>query len=77
MFLLRAAAFAASTKAVRSQGLPLRVLPLSRLPALSLFPGHRPAKAGQMVSAGEPMNVQAQLGQQDFGRPTIDPRNAI
>ncbi len=27
----------------RRQGLPLRVFPLFRFPALSLFPGHSPA----------------------------------
>ncbi len=35
---------AASMRAVRNQGLPLRVFPECRLPALSLFPGHIPAQ---------------------------------
>jgi hypothetical protein len=34
---------AASTRAPRSAGLPGRVRPLCRLPALPLWPGHRPA----------------------------------
>ena len=42
--LVRAAAGAAATRAVRSQGLPLRVRPLRRLPARSSFPGQRPAQ---------------------------------
>jgi hypothetical protein len=35
VFLLLAAAWAASIKSRRAEGLPLRVLPLNRLPALS------------------------------------------
>src|SRR4051794_1259736 len=45
--LVRPAACAASTSSARRYGLPLRVLPLRRLPALSLFPGAMPAHAAR------------------------------
>jgi hypothetical protein len=44
VFLVRAAAQAAWFKVRRSQRFPLRVLPLLRLPARSLLPGHIPPK---------------------------------
>src|SRR6266700_896941 len=47
------AACAASTRAVRSQGLPLRVRPLRRLPALSLLPGHMPAHEARCRALGK------------------------
>jgi hypothetical protein len=43
VFLVRAAAQADWHAMRRNHGLPLRILLLIRLPALSLFPGHTPA----------------------------------
>jgi hypothetical protein len=40
-------------QAARSQGLPLRVLPLWRLPALSLLPGQRPAQEATCLALGK------------------------
>src|SRR5215211_2128405 len=37
----------------RSQGLPLRVFPLRRLPALSLLPGHIPAQDARWLALGK------------------------
>ena len=46
------------------QGLALRVLQLSRLPPLSLLPGHtRPGS--QMLGAGKASQVSAYLGQEE------------
>jgi len=44
VFLVRAAAQADWQAMRRNHGLPLRILLLIRLPALSLFPGHTPAQ---------------------------------
>ena len=49
---MRAAACPASTKAVRNQGLPLRVRPLRRLPALSSLPGQSPAHDARWRAVG-------------------------
>jgi len=46
---VRAAAQAAWFKVRRSQRFPLRVLPLLRLPALSLLPGHTPAQEARLL----------------------------
>lgn len=51
--LLGAAACAAWTRAARTHGLPLRVLPLRRLPALSLWPGHMPAREAKWPAVGK------------------------
>ena len=42
-----------SMSAPRSQRLPLRVLPLRRLPALSEFPGHTPAHEARWAALGK------------------------
>ena len=56
--LVRAAACAASTSVARSQGLPRRVRPLRRLPALSWLPGHIPAHDARCLAVGNlPMSV--------------------
>ena len=49
---LRPAACAASTKAARRQGRPLRVRPLWRLPARAWLPGHRPAHEARCPALG-------------------------
>lgn len=77
MFLLREAAWAASTKSLRSQGLPFLVLPESRLPALSLFPGHRPAKARQVGSGWKARHLDPDLGQDTFCAAHIPPSNGV
>ena len=46
--------------------LPLRVLPLKRLPALSWLPGHMPAKARQVLGTGETTHIWPDLGQDDL-----------
>src|ERR1700730_13936369 len=52
VFLVRAAPQAAWFKARRSQRFPLRVLPLLRLPALSLLPGHITAQEAKLLPWG-------------------------
>ena len=37
----------------RNHGLPLRLLPLSRLPALSWLPGHSPAQLARCAALGK------------------------
>ena len=49
---MREAAQAASTRAVRNQLLPRRVLPLRRLLALMSLPGHRQAQAARCLAVG-------------------------
>src|SRR5260221_9791127 len=52
VFLVWEAAHAACTNAVRKYGFPLFVLPVLRLPADSLFPGHSPAQLEIWLSEG-------------------------
>src|SRR5260221_4841885 len=50
---IRRAACAASTKAARTHGLPVRVRPLCRLPALSGLPGPRPTQEARWPALGK------------------------
>ena len=52
VFLVRAAAHAHWQVMRPNQGLPLRVLPLRRLPALSQFPGQSPSQLARCVAVG-------------------------
>src|SRR5690349_19002301 len=52
VFLVCDAASADSTRSLRNQGLPLRVLPFKRFPALSWFPGHIPAQEAKCLALG-------------------------
>ena len=57
------AAYAASVRVTRSQGLPLRVLPVLRWPALSWLPGHIPAQLAKWPAVGKrPMSVPISAG---------------
>jgi hypothetical protein len=49
----RGAVCAASPRAVRTHGLPVRVVPRSRVPALSRWPGHMPAHKARCRARGQ------------------------
>jgi len=57
--LARAAALAASTKAVLRYTLPLGMRLLLRLPADSLFPGHTPAQEANWETILEYSHIHA------------------
>jgi len=50
----------------------LRVLPLSRFPALSRLPGHIPAKAGKVSGTGEAPHIGANFRQDHFRQASFD-----
>jgi hypothetical protein len=67
---------AASTKAARSHGLPYRVFPLSRRPALWWWPGTSPPTTpGGGLSGTAPGLCRPR--HQDLRRPLPDPRNGV
>jgi hypothetical protein len=61
VFLMRAAAQAAWFKVQGSQRFPLRVLPLLRLPARSLLPGHIPTQDARLLPLRELFRIYANL----------------
>jgi hypothetical protein len=74
-----AAAWAAWTRAVRSQTVPLRVRPLRWRPATgALVVARRQTRpGGQRSGRGKATHVGADLGHQQLGRPFRDPRNRV
>ena len=61
----------------RNQRLPLAVVPLLRLPALSLLPRDMPAPRGQMVLVRELVHVDPDLGDERLGGGLTDVGNPI
>jgi hypothetical protein len=64
VFLLGAAARAASVSALRSQRLPWRVVPERRLPPEALRPGADGRPGDEVLGASEDADVEAALGDQ-------------